>query len=447
MVTWFWLVALLASATIFYRQELGGFSFLLVEPVVLGMVAWLIGAHLWRERRLVLLNEPLVWLGVVLLLWVGAIRPLSMDWQHGLSDVRDWLVPLLAFMVPVTYVRRGWRRLIVVFLVILWLNALFGIFQHFTDGYRPFAAAGAVYKQGFVVDPELAALEFVSYGTAFFEHPNGFGHYVILGIIIVLAWWLPQWYRVTRWEWWLGVFFLLPTSLALYWSYAKGSILVLAALAGLLVLHYLVRSTRWLLGLAGSGALLGALALIVIFPYIPAPYLETFWWRVELWEIALRFLESTPMIWLFGNGIDPFGMVAFYGQPHNLYLFLLLEYGLFGLLLLLGVGAVLLYQGVRAHQQGLMYREPLLMGVWLAIFSFYLLGMLETPLQALGGRMLFLLLLTFFVGLRRELRAAPPAPYPAPATPDQPHDHTLHDQQEKKARPHGGQAFAGADAH
>jgi O-antigen ligase len=141
---------------------------------------------------------------------------------------------------------------------------------------------------------------------------------------------------------------LLPLY-ALYSSFSRTSLFVFALLVAVLLLDAAVRRTSIFTALLG--VLLGLCVVLVsmALAFVPHVLLRTIWWRIALWEIVGITLRDFPAIWLFGNGIDRFVPLSFYPQPHNMYLFVLLEYGLIGLLFTFGLLGWLLRTGLRAR--------------------------------------------------------------------------------------------------
>ena len=367
------ILLLFLAPTVQYRIELGGVSFALLEPVIVLLSSLLLAHQIVSWRRLVILKEPLIYFFSFIALWALLVRPWADDWTHGLSDIRDWAIPLLGFVVLVTMIRQGWRHWITIFLLLVWLNAFVGIYQHLTDSFRPFVTATAAYKTGFTISPEDASrLDLVSFAVGFFTHPNGFAMYLFAGLMLSLG------QLAKSRKWWIGLGLLLPIALALFWTYAKASLLVMGGAVVVFWLHHWVKSGTIFLIILSLGLITGVIALWLAIPYIPPALLQTFWWRVGLWQIALRLVSEDPAILLRGNGLGLFPQQAYYGQPHNLYLYLLLEYGLPGLLWSLLLGWHLMRRGWRARRMGLLGREPMLAALWIFLLGYFAIGLVES---------------------------------------------------------------------
>lgn len=390
---------LFAAPLVQYRVEMGSFSFALMEPVVLLVsIVWLINQMV--HRKLTILKEPLVLVFTAMVIWTFAVRPWAINWKNGLSDVRDWLISLVGFVTLLNITHHGWRNWVVVFLVLAWLNAWLGIYQHVVDGFRPFIGELATYKTGFLISPEEGRLMRASFAVGFFSHPNGFAMYLFVGLMIALG-------QLQEARKKLPFFFLvvLPIVTSLYWTYAKASLLVAVSLIPVYWLNHRIKSISALLGIVSAGLIIGALILWQAVKYVPPEMLVTFWWRVGLWQIALNILGNYPQILLLGNGLDIFAYSAYYGQPHNLYLYFLLQYGLPGLMLMLILAGYFWTLGFRLRKNGLTKANPVLAALWFAIIGYFAIGLVESNLMGIENRMIFMTLAACFTGLAREFKS------------------------------------------
>jgi O-antigen ligase len=276
------------------------------------------------------------------------------------------------------------------------LNALLGIYQHLVDGFRPFVTDLARFKTSYNVT-EAGVLTSAAYAVGFFSHPNSYAIYLYLASMISLGWLSePQ-----RKYWKLLISGLLLTTLL--YTYAKASLGVMFIAFLFFWSHRKSASPRRLILTVGL-LVPGAIMLIwVLITYLPQPLLATFWWRVELWQIAIRTIWEAPWIPFVGNGMVLFAQNAFYPQPHNVYLYTLLQYGFPGLFILLLIGWVLFRQGMKAYSRGWFRQNPILGAAWAGLMGFFVIGLVESNLGGIELRSIFLILVASFTGLLREL--------------------------------------------
>ena len=433
-MTEFLLFLIFLAPTIQYRVELQAFSFAIMEPVVLLASGILVLRALSRKEAF---QIPRTWpeIGLIgLVAWAILIRPWSQDWKHGLSDIRDWVIPVVTFLTLRMTIRRDWRRAIEMVVAVVSLTAMVGVYQGITGNLRPFIspeanlklAPGSVAPQGVGWDPAsgLSVWQFYAqqarlseqgllptdkaletaesqvappFAVGFFAHPNSMGMFLTAGFLLVLGWAI----EIRRPEGWLV---LGLAGLALALTYAKTSYVVLA---GELIALFLVRRIRSLKVLAAM-TLASVVAALLLLSKLPASVIGSLAWRYGLWTTAFHLVASSPLILLFGNGMDPYGNVAYYFQPHNSFIYLLLEFGLLGLCLILGVLACVAVKGWQDGSDGLWEQSWILPVLWIAALGFFAIGLTESVLLGIESRMIVLSFFACYLGLRRDLRAARP---------------------------------------
>jgi hypothetical protein len=195
---------------------------------------------------------------------------------------------------------------------------------------------------------------------------------------------------------------ILPIALSLYWTYAKATLLVLAGLIPFTWLERRVSSNKTFWAFVSMGLIAGLMIIWQITKYIPPALLVTFWWRIGLWNTGLITLGNLPHVLLFGNGLDIFANSAYYGQPHNLYLYIVLQYGLPGLLIVILLALYILKKGNRLRRSGWMRSEPVLATLWLGLLGYFAIGLVESNLMGIENRAIFMTLVACFAGLARE---------------------------------------------
>ncbi len=392
------LFLLFLSGTVQYRFIGGQVSFALLEPIVLFVASLLLLRILFRNEGIQVPRDRILLLLSMLMLWVCIIRPWAEDWKGGLSDLRDWAIPAIGFLILLCLVRRGWRKWTGVFLVAVVIQAILGIYQHATDSSRPFIDIAMVSKMGYGQQEGDVLSPLVSFAVGLFAHPNGYAMYLLAGLMIAIGLVGSRKRRV------LSTCVSVPVAIALYWSYGRSAvgIAVVAVFWFAWYQHSVTRrmTTVLLIGAVAGAFLFGWGNLVATI----SATLGNLYWRVGLWKTAVDVINSNPAILLLGNGMEEFGRQAYYGQPHNVYVYFLLQYGAVGLALLLGVVANLWRRGMRALKDGLARREPLLVGVWLALLGFFGVGLGESNLMGIENRQNLLMIVVLFIGLEREVR-------------------------------------------
>jgi hypothetical protein len=400
-----WLVALiLIGPTIVYRLEFGLFSISVMEPLVLAAAAgiwWLHRRSLANGQaiRATLADRPIRFVAValgVLMGWV-LLQGLWIDSKTSwLSDIRDWGVPLVAYAVMLICLRRGWQRWTLLVIAVACAQSALAVFQMLTNSFRPFATPMASYKAGFMVDSATQHPEAVSFGLGLFGHPNPLAMYLLTALLLGAGWlWLPG-------HWPAKVAALLLLALGLASTYSKSSILLAGLIGGVMLAERVVRGNRRLgAAIAGWVAVCSAGVFLVI-KLLPNLWLSTFSWRVGLWRTAAGVVEQTPAISVLGAGMDDYARQAVHGQPHNVFVFLILRYGVLGIICLGAIMWRINREAWALRTRGVLARQPLLAVLWLALWGYLLNGLLESTLLDIYGRTFGLLMVTCFLGLRRE---------------------------------------------
>ncbi|HYF62783.1 MAG TPA: hypothetical protein VD886_08200, partial [Herpetosiphonaceae bacterium] len=318
-------------------------------------------------------------------------------------DLRNWAVPILIFFTVLIGVHDGWRRWTALFVPIGLAQALLGLYQWATNSFRPFVVPSAFYKTTFTLDPSTNQPRLASFGAGLFSHPNVLGLYLALAFMVGLGWWLSRRPRLFA----TAAVAVIAAGLAT--TYAKASIAAAGIGVVALLAHQRLRANR-AFALAGFKALLvGSCAAWLAISGPSSLWLGTFAWRVRLWDAALALLAREPGSLAVGGAMDDYARVAIYAQPHNQLFYLVLAYGLLGAIWL-GLLIWRLHSAAwRMRRAGLLHREPLLAALWLSLWVFLAVGMLESPLITIEWRMILLLVVACFVGLRRETLRSPHA--------------------------------------
>jgi O-antigen ligase len=182
-----------------------------------------------------------------------------------------------------------------------------------------------------------------------------------------------------------------------YYTYTKTAYAgVLLALLGASV------ARRWKISLAKTTVLLACILGIIVFGIRQMEHrgddilLATFYARQLAWDASLVILAD-PRILFFGGGLGE--VLALTGMhPHNIFLYLLVGYGLIGTTLLGGACFLFLYRLVErcrahAHVGGsiALWRTSTLLFLYLtvtALFESIILGIHQRLLMAFVGALL-----------------------------------------------------------
>jgi len=377
------------APTIRWRIDFGAFSFAFLEPVVLCVIVLLL---LSRKNSKFSINASILVL-LLFFMWILVIRPWSADWKHGLSDLRDWLIPIIIFSLLLSTIKQGWQKWTTTLIPVAVLQAGFGVFQVITDSSRPFASIESLYKM------DILSRKVSSFAVGFFEHPNSLAVFLIIAIMISIGWFEEQ--NTLRRKV-LPAAIVILLILTLYWTFAKAEILTI----GLMIFFYAaipyIRSSRVFI----------ILSTLTIFLTLGVGWLAinqwplefgTIWWRISLWKSVFQTIYENPGILILGNGEAVFAANAIWAQPHSLLFDILLNYGVIGVLILSLLFVVIIKYGTKSFNRGDFKRFGILRALWVSILGFLITGLVESSLLGIETRMLFLLMVACFIGLSREI--------------------------------------------
>ncbi len=415
--------------TIEYRIDLGPLSVGVVEPIALLFSAAVLLPPLIQKKQdfirelfSKIRNEPLVALFVIMTALSFLLLPWATNLKPSLSNIRDWIIPTITLIAFLQLDHRDWRKWVLFFLFVLSIISFVGIYQHLTDSWRPFAQESATYKKNFDFISGNEATD-ASFAVGFFSHPNQLGLFLFVGLMIALGilvddrrsllhkkdsfvsklGFLPAWLTSLSTSW-MKYLLLLPLILALFWTYSKASLLGTAIAIGIWILHSFIKSNQtFLLTLIGL-AIAGIIAILIVQTFLPWAILGSFLWRLGLWQIVLETIINYPTILLVGNGQEVYAEVSYYAQPHNLYVWSLLHYGVMGLFITFAIVGQIIKMGLDARATGLMDNEPLLSALWAALLGFFIISLFETTWLALLNRLFFMLILAMFIALYKEVK-------------------------------------------
>ncbi|MBK8128803.1 MAG: O-antigen ligase family protein [bacterium] len=266
------------------------------------------------------------------------------------------------------------------FVAVGFLSALLGLYQFFTDSFRPFSTQGAAFKAGYIIVAG-SSVEPISAALAFFEHPNSLAVYLILALTISLGWWQERNQRI------LKILVMSTLFAALLSTYAKAEIIAFILIVILYVLSWFIRSPK-IFGLIAVGLIgIGVASFWIGMKTIPQ-YFGTFWWRVDLWDTAVRVIVMNPLILIWGNGNLLFAQNAIWPQPHNLFVDILLKYGVIGLIIFGTIGWILIKYGFMAYRHSMNRQYVIVRAVWMSLLVFGITGLVESSFISIETRMI-----------------------------------------------------------
>jgi len=339
---------------------------------------------------------------VFLTIWTFAIWLVDPTWRYGLDDVR-WIFLSVAVLITLLGTVRDWRRALVILLVVAALAAAIADFQGLTGAFVP-PFSSNLEKELYL--PQVPG-QVVRVAAGFFGNSNMFGGFVFWPLLISIGLALG---RKLKWVAALGAVFFAAS---LYLSDARGveaGFLRASALIALSYAPFPAKGLRYVILTVIVATMAGAVLLVVAAPR--AGFFSTLWLRVNLWQAALGYFRRFPTTLLLGAGsglkIPPtatWAEVLAPEDPHNLYLYATMHYGLPGLLIMIAVGWKAIALGWQRYKRGELAGDPLLRSVWAAWLAFPVMGGLDSYFNKVEWQLILLLALGFWLKLGAD---APP---------------------------------------
>ena len=257
------------------------------------------------------------------------------DFFHNISRTKDYFLAfgLYSIFRYGPFPRRSIALLVRLMVAVAFAWSAFGLVQWLGwdeglggETYRLFLASQALYKT--VVDPFAGEVVRANFAHGIYLYPQNFIYYLIGPFALGLG--LAR--RKRRWLVAVVVIFA-----AMLGTLSKTFDLLLAIFAGVCILYRFYRNIPVALGtLAGLGGL-GGLAILLFGDYaFWKQALGTFTWRLDIWSDVLRMLSERPWLLLTGDGTQllraTYSRVG-YPNPHQMFLYTMIEYGLTGAVL------------------------------------------------------------------------------------------------------------------
>lgn len=351
-------------------------------------------------------RDPLLLLMGFLIVCSQAIWLFSKDWGFDLNELRWQILAAGTFLLFLRYCQDGWRWFLLMFMATAVLAALVADVQALTNAFvPPFSASGikVIYLSNTLSIQQRMAI-------GFFRHPNAFGAYAFWPFLISLAG-----VSDSRWRWW-SILGLSLFGLSMYLSFYRG-ILFAAAFALLLwaMTKYPLspRRSAFVMLFVTFGAVGASVMLFVTFGALAARFFGTLLYRADLWNAALQFFGQDARVALLGAGFSPTVALASSqarSDPHNAYLYMLMHFGVPGLLVFVLMGWIILKRGWQDFRRRSGGKQALVTALWIGSICWYLTDAFDSRITTSEWIILQVAMLALFWAVSGEIRNGPMRP-------------------------------------
>jgi hypothetical protein len=365
----------------------------LIAAIILAVVS---GRFLQRDIWKGLLDKGwLFWL-MVFIAWVCLLWICQADDAIGDSDLKYWLIPAGLILLLWIASSHSWKGIAACFLIVGLINSLAGfgfwLEHHFDPAYRTFISsnseAGATglgwyYLIGGGIPPTAGLRDTVAI--------NGMADLLFWPFMILIG------YVAIAKRKWLPILGIVIITLGIFATYSRSTAVVMAL--GIAFFFFLRKKNGINISRRKAAAFLALIALvpIVMLFFLPRSLVGSFFSRFDMWNRILIYLQKFPNTYLTGGG---FPRIVFYPfevwDTHSTYLYLVVAYGIPGLLLFLVFFGSFLREGWKNISNVL--QPPMdahAAAALSALACFLIRGLVESQINEIDWRMSFVLFLAY----------------------------------------------------
>ncbi len=205
---------------------------------------------------------------------------------------------------------------------------------------------------------------------------------------------------------------ILIVTLGIFVTYSRSTIIVM----GLGIFAFLIIQ-KWkaihisLRGVILVIAFLSILSILLLF-LLPRSFVGSIFYRFGMWQQAYAYFVDFPQTVWSGGGFPKIGWSPYeVWDTHNMYLFLIVQYGVPGLLLFLGMLTLALREGRNLFSRASPVRvNPHAVAAFCALAGFIIRGMAESQINELDLRVAFIFFLAYAVETFRRGISEPQSP-------------------------------------
>jgi hypothetical protein len=323
-----------------------------------------------------------------LAIWCGVVWLLAGNWQDRMGILQSWVLCALLAYVLLVRARLNWEEIAFAFALASIPNSALAVYQHFSGigyGYKDLVG----WIQGSAGGPKPV--------IGFFSFSNDMAAYLLWPFVISvgLAFQGPTIRRI------LSGLCALLAALALFWTFSRTAILTAGVALVLCAIISLARNRRAaLLGL-GVAALVAALAAAAVLARHTFMTLSS--GRPVVWLEALQMIRSDRFFLAIGY-LDAFkgSAVSPFWVPHNIYLMLWMQFGVLGVVFLLGLLSQVIWLGWTGYRE--VRSRPLLLASWSVLLAFFFIeGMATNDLLEPYSLLTFAVGICLLVGLAEQV--------------------------------------------
>ncbi|GAB1790266.1 hypothetical protein COJ36_02860 [Priestia megaterium] len=297
--------------------------------ILIGILVLLIVFRSQKNIKSKFLKKYLVFLFLIILVSLFSLS----QGKDIYTQVKDFIeVGIVLFYL---YEKKNERKFLIkvinIFISLITVEAILGLFQHYTNSFRFFANPNALFKKGFLLDEDFSS---ISPAFGLFSHPNYFAFVLSVGIVLILTTFRDKKH--------LKIILLLLHFLVLYLTYSKGAF-IWAPLSLLIFIGIRFKILNKYIYLFVTLSL-----PVFVYYYAASRYIEgneifstigTRWFFVKSGILTIKnnleiLLIGNGLVHIIENPIYFYPKVYSWGNTHNSIFDQILTFGLFPIIFL-----------------------------------------------------------------------------------------------------------------
>jgi hypothetical protein len=325
--------------------------------------------------------------------WGIIVWAVSSNWKYGINETRWIFLSAVAYYFLRVIFNTGWEQKIKIFLLVSVGIALITDLQGLAGIFLP--PFTALPEKEFFLSLNGGITHAVAVG--FFKHPNAFGGFIYWPMLLSLG--LVMKNTTRKWGMIGFLFFGFSLFLSDYRTLLLGAMLAIVLFA-LLMVKFSQR--QWTLLLSGV-SVFSILGFVVFYLANSAShFFVTFTGRVLLWISVFPIVTFSMQTLLLGiGGALPVGIFTGLGavDPHNAYLYMLVHYGLPGLIILASIIGIVVHHGWKANRMGVFQANPVAGALWIGLLVWFITSFADSRLTTPEWQFQFVFLLALFMAI------------------------------------------------
>jgi hypothetical protein len=350
-----------------------------------------------KDVQDIFIKDHMTWILIAWSVWSVVVWFADSNWAYGINETRWVLLSVVAYIYFRIIFRQQWEWKVKLFLIVCVGIAFIADLQSITGLFQP--PFTSVPVKDFFQQSGKGDFTPFSVAVGFFNHPNAFGGFVFWPMLLSLG--LMGEKKTRVWGGFAFLFFGFSLFLSGYRTLLLGAGL---AVVLFILLRFNLSFKKWAFLLLGV-CVVSAIGFMGFYlANKTSLFFGTFTGRVSLWSSVVPIVTFSPQTFLFGSGTNlPMGIYngLAVADPHNAYLYMLVHYGLPGLIIYFAVIGIIMRHGWQSYRVGEVQKNPIVGVLWIGFIVWFLTAIADSRLTTPEWQLEFVLLIALFLASPR----------------------------------------------